>query len=348
MQTTEQATGLDLAALDRYLRVALPGLAGAAVAERIPGGQSNPTFFITYDNRRMVLRKQPPNVLPSAHAIDREYRVMSALRNSGVPVPETVLYCADADVIGTPFYLMERLEGRVFGDCALPGVAPEERRAMYLSMADTLAALHRVDPAAVGLADYGKQGDYFARQLARWSRQWESVKTREVPELTRLLEWLPSNVPVSDLSAISHGDFRIGNLMFHPTEPRVVGVLDWELSTLGHPLADLAYSALAWRLLPTEYMGMRGKDLAALGIPDEQEYLARYYGQVGHGEQATAFHTAFALFRLSVIFEGIGARARAGAAASADGEEVGKLGVAFAQRAVEVIDNAAQSAGRQA
>ncbi|SFV12651.1 phosphotransferase family protein [Pseudoduganella namucuonensis] len=352
MQATEQAPGLNVAALDRHLRIALPGLAGQMAAERIAGGQSNPTFFITYDNRRMVLRKQPLNVLPSAHAIDREYRVMSALRGGAVPVPDTILYCADAAVIGTPFYLMERIEGRVFADCALPGVAPAERRAMYLAMADTLAALHRVDPAAVGLADYGKRGDYFTRQLARWSRQWESAKTRDVPELARLLEWLPAHVPGSELSAISHGDFRIGNLMFHPTEPRVVGVLDWELSTLGHPLADVAYSALAWRLLPGEYMGMRGADLTALGIPAEEEYLSRYYSQAGHGERATAFHTAFALFRLAVIFEGIAARARAGLAASEDGAEVGKLGVAFARRAIEVIDNAsdqdnaASSAGR--
>lgn len=341
MPLNETALTLDVAALDVFLRGAIGQLEGPLAVERIAGGQSNPTFFVSYANRRMVLRKQPPSVLPSAHAIDREFRIMSALRASSVPVPEMVLYCSDTAIIGTPFYMMERLEGRVFSDCSLPGADPGERRAMYLAMAEALAKLHRIDPAAIGLADYGKAGGYFVRQLGRWARQWELTKTRELPEMTRLLDWLPKHVPQSDVSGISHGDFRIGNLMFHPTEPRVVGVLDWELSTLGHPLADLAYSALAWRLLPSEYMGMRGKDLAALGIPSEQEYLERYYLHAGHGEPVAAFHYAFALFRLAVIFEGIAARAQAGTAASQDGAEVGKLSVAFARRAMEVIDTAA-------
>lgn len=334
---TRQSGGVPLAALDAYLRDRLPALAGALAVERIPGGQSNPTFFVSYDNERLVLRKQPPSVLPSAHAIDREFRIMSALRGTGLPVPEMAHYCADAAVIGTPFYLMRRLEGRVFADCSLPGVSPDDRRAMYFDMADTLARLHRVDWQALGLADFGKPGNYFARQIGRWTRQWRLSKTCEIPEIEFLIEWLPQNIPAGDATAIAHGDYRIGNLMFHPTEPRVVGILDWELSTLGHPLADLAYSALAWRLLPTEYMGMRGLDLAALGIPDEQAYLERYYASSATSERAGPFHFAFSLFRIAVIFEGIAARARAGASSSDNAAEVGALSAALARRAVEQI-----------
>ena len=340
MQNPERQPDLDTARLDAFLRREIAGLEGEMTMAKIPGGQSNPTFFVSYDNRRLVLRKRPANALPSAHAVDREFRVMRALRASAVPVPETLLYHDGDDIIGSAFYVMERLEGRVFSDCSLPGVAPEERRTMFLAMADTLADLHRVDWNAVGLGDYGKPGNYFQRQIARWSRQWELSKRRDMPELTRLLAWLPANLPDGDVTAISHGDFRIGNLMFHPTEPRVVGVLDWELSTLGHPLADLAYSALAWRLLPTEYMGMRGADLAALGIPTESEYLQRYYERMGGGDRVQPFHYAFALFRLAVIFEGIAARAQSGQASSANAAEVGELSVDFARRAIEAIEAA--------
>lgn len=326
--------------LETFLRATVPGIDGEMKLERIGGGQSNPTFFVSFDNRRVVLRKQPPNVLPSAHAIDREFKVMSALRGTDVPVPNMVLFHASSEVIGTPFYIMDRVEGRVFSDCALPGVAPDDRRAMYFAMADTLARLHRVDWQAVGLADYGKPGNYFSRQIARWSKQWELSKTRELPEIDRIAKWLPQNMPESDITTIAHGDFRIGNLMFHPTEPRVVAVLDWELSTLGHPLADLAYSALAWRLLPSEYVGMRGMDLVSLGIPTEADYLNRYASAGGCEQPIRPFHYAFALFRLAVIFEGIAARARSGAASSDNASEVGELSVAFAMRAIEVIDGA--------
>jgi aminoglycoside phosphotransferase (APT) family kinase protein len=338
MQNPEYQAGLETAKLDAFLRREIAGLEGRMTVEKIPGGQSNPTFFVSYDNRRLVLRKRPANALPSAHAVDREFRVMRALRDSAVPVPDALLYHDGEDIIGTAFFVMERLEGRVFSDCSLPGVTPAERGAMFLAMADTLADLHKVDWNAVGLADYGKPGNYYQRQIARWSRQWEPSKRRDLPELTRLLAWLPANIPAGDTTAISHGDFRIGNLMFHPTEPRVVGVLDWELSTLGHPLADLAYSALAWRLLPTEYMGMRGADFEALGIPTEAAYLQRYYDRMGDDARVEPFHYAFALFRLAVIFEGIAARAHAGQASSANAAEVGELSVDFARRAIEAID----------
>jgi aminoglycoside phosphotransferase (APT) family kinase protein len=330
---------LNTARLDAYIRKELGGLDGELLLESIAGGQSNPTFFVSYGNRRLVLRKQPQgHTLPSAHAVDREYRIMAALGRSDVPVPGMVLFCNDREVVGTPFYLMDRLEGRVFSDCTLPGIASADRRAMYLAMAETLARLHRVDWAASGLSDYGRPGNYFARQIDRWTRQWTLSKTREIPQIDQLVRWLPDQIPADDTTTIAHGDFRIGNLMFHPTQPRVVGVLDWELSTLGHPLADLAFSALAWRLKPDEHMGMRGCDLDALGIPTEQEYLEHYYRHAGTTQQVLPFHFAFALFRLAVIFEGIAARARSGAAVADNAAEIGKLSLTFARRAIEVIE----------
>lgn len=336
--TADNDFGFDPDRLDRYLCREIGGLRGKPCIERIAGGQSNPTFFVSYENRNLVLRKQPAVVLPSAHAVDREFRIMKTLGQTDVPVPAALIYCDDVEVIGTKFYVMEKLEGRVFADPWLPGVAPEDRRAMFLSMADTLAALHRVDWEGVGLSDYGRPGDFFERQIGRWTRQWHLSKTREIPDIDQLADWLPKNIPAGSECAISHGDFRIGNLMFHPTEPRVVGVLDWELSTLGHPLADLSYSALAWHLLPDEYMGMKSLDLDGMGIPAEQEYLEHYYRAVGSPSRATPFHFIFSLFRLAVIFEGIASRAKSGVANSSRAEEVGNLSVIIARRAMEELE----------
>lgn len=326
------------ARLDAFLHQALPDLRGVLRLERIGGGQSNPTFFASYDNRRLVLRTKPAGVvLPSAHAIDREYRVMQALAASELPVPRMVLYHAQPDVIGTPFYLMERVDGRVFADATLPGLEPAERRAIYFAMAETMAKLHRVDVAAVGLAGYGKPGNYFERQLARWNKQWVLSRTRPNPELDALLAWLEAHLPRDEQCGLVHGDFRLGNLMFHPTEPRVVAVLDWELSTLGHPLADVAYNACAWRTLPGEYGGLRGLDLASLGIPGEDAYLAAYCRAVGREQRAAPFHYGFALMRWSVIFEGIAARAASGTAAGEDAAAVGALAGAMARRGLEAV-----------
>lgn len=326
--------------LDAWLRQALPDLRGTMRLERIGGGQSNPTFFVSYDNRQMVLRKQPGGggLLPSAHAIDREYRVMQALAASKLAVPAMILFHSDPALIGTPFYLMERLQGRVFANCELPGMAPAERRAIYLAMAETMACLHTVDWAAIGLADYGRQGGYFSRQIARWSKQWEMSKTAANPDIDRLVPWLRAHLPDEAETTISHGDFRLGNLMFHPTEPRVIAVLDWELSTLGHPLADVAFNCMAYHTLPSEYGGIRGLDLQALGIPQESEYLRHYYRASGRADGVTAFHFAFALFRMAVIFQGIAARAASGNAVADNAAEVGTLAQAFARRAVEFID----------
>lgn len=333
---------LPTSALDAFLRERLAGLRGPMRLERIGGGQSNPTWFVSFDNRELVLRKQPAGaLLPGAHAVDREARAMQALQATALPVPHVVLFHADPALLGTPFYLMERVPGRVFADAALPGLAPAERRAIYLAMADTMATLHKVDWRAAGLADYGRHGGYFARQIARWSSQWERSRTRPNGDIERLREWLPAHLPEDTQTTVCHGDFRLGNLMFHPSEPRVVAVLDWELSTLGHPLADVAFNAMAWRTLPTEYGGLRGLDIAALGIPSEAEYLRHYYRASGRRDGVTPFHFAFALFRMAVIFEGIAARAAAGNAASDDAASVGRLSAAFARRAIEFVDGRA-------
>jgi aminoglycoside phosphotransferase (APT) family kinase protein len=339
MHTVESAPEFNALHLDAFLREAISGLEGPMTLERVSGGQSNPTFFVSFANRRLVLRKKPAGeILPSAHAVDREFRILNALAATELPVPKTVLFHGESDIVGTPFYLTERIEGRVFSDCSLPGMSPAERQAIYLSMAETMARLHKVDWKAIGLSDYGRPGNYFQRQIARWSKQWVMSKTRENPDIDRLLSWLPANIPDDDSTTISHGDFRLGNLMFHPTEPRVIAVLDWELSTLGHPLADVAFNCTTWRTLPAEYGGIRELDLNGLGIPTETEYLAHYYRLAGCSTGVTPFHFAFAFLRWAVIFEGIAARAKSGIATADNASEVGLLGHAMARRGIEAID----------
>jgi aminoglycoside phosphotransferase (APT) family kinase protein len=326
------------AALDSYLRRHIGGLEGTMHIAPIAGGQSNPTFFVTFGNRRLVMRKQPPGkLLPSAHAVDREHRIISALAGTPVPVPPALLFCSDPQPIGTPFYVMERVEGRIFHDCTLPGISKDERRAMYRAMAQTLAALHSVDYGAVGLGGYGKPGNYFARQISRWSKQWELSRTREDANVEKLIEWLPEYIPADDTTSLVHGDYRAGNLMFHPTEPRVVAVLDWELSTLGHPLSDVAHTAIAWLTATDEYGGLIGVDIAAAGIPPLDEYVADYNAAAATPITLTDFHKAFALFRWTIIFEGIAARAKAGNAAAGNASQAGELAAIFAKRAVAAI-----------
>jgi aminoglycoside phosphotransferase (APT) family kinase protein len=336
-----QPADFDPARLETVLRGVLPGATGPMQLVAISGGQSNPTFFLHLGSHRYVLRKRPPGVLlPSAHAIDREYRVMQALAGTGVPVPRMILYHDDPTVIGTPFYLMERLDGRVFHDCALPGLLPDERRAIYLSIAETLARLHSIVPSDVGLADFGRPGNYFARQTERWSKQWRgSPSAGSIPALDELATWLAHHLPPDDgESGIAHGDFRVGNMMFHPTEPRVVGVLDWELSTLGHPLADLGFCCLAWHLRPDEFHGIAGLDRESLGIPSQTEFVAHYLEHMRPGPGSLLpFHLAFALFRFAVIFVGIANRARAGNAAAENAAEIGHLAQNFSERALEII-----------
>lgn len=331
--------GFDARSLRDHLARVLPETSGEMHLERISGGQSNPTFFVKFSGGGdFVLRKQPPGpLLPSAHAIDREYKVMTALAETDVPVPRMLHFCEDKGVIGTPFYVMARLYGRVFHDSAVPGIASDERRAVYDAMNETLARLHLVDWRAVGLGDYGKPGNYFARQVARWSRQYQASKTRNIGEIERLASWLPDHIPPGDDTAIAHGDYRLGNLMFHPTEPRVIAVLDWELSTLGHPLADLGYNCMIWHAAPSEFGGIAGLDLPALGIPEMEEYAATYCRRTGRPDGLQPFHLAFALFRFAVILEGIAGRAAQGNAAADDAKDVGRLSVAYAARGCSVV-----------
>lgn len=329
----------DAAVLAAYLRSQLPELDGEMHLERIGGGQSNPTFFVTFDKgRQLVLRKQPPGeLLKSAHAVDREYRIMRALKDTPVPVPDALLFCEDRSIVGTPFYVMERLQGRVMSNYALPGIPAEERKSYLFAMADTLATLHAVDWKAIGLGDYGKPGNFFERQIARWTKQWHASKVSENPHVEQLIEWLPANIPAGDETTIAHGDFRLGNLMFHPTEPKVIAVLDWELSTLGHPLADAAYSSLPWLTHSDVFEGIRELDLEANQLPSQAEYLDRYLQSSGRSSRVEPFHHIFSLFRFAVILEGITARARAGNAVAQDAVAVGGLSTRFARYAAELI-----------
>lgn len=323
-----EAHRFDVAVLERYLADRIPGLAGPLTVEQFKGGQSNPTFRLRAGERSYVLRRKPPGkLLPSAHAVDREYRVITALAATDVPVPRTYCLCTDETVIGSMFFVMEDVAGRVLWDPQLPGMTREERRAIFTEMNRVIVALHGVDYAAMGLADYGKPGNYFARQIDRWSKQYKASETEPIPAMDRLIEWLPGNIPAGDETALVHGDFRLDNMIFHPTEPRVLAVLDWELSTLGHPMADFAYHAMAWRLSSQEFRGLRGCDLPSLGIPSEAEYLDMYLARRAKPRPAPKdweFYLAFNLFRAAAIFQGVMARAVGGNAASAQAMETGR------------------------
>ena len=304
------------------------------------GGQSNPTFLVVTDRGEYVLRKQPPgDLLPSAHAVDREFRVIEALSRTEVPVPRALLFCPYRDVVGTPFYLMERLRGRIFWEPTLPELEAEERAGIYGGMADALARLHMADWQAIGLSDFGRPGNYFERQISRWAKQWEGSRTRDNPAIDRLAEWLPGHVPDSQETAICHGDFRLDNMIFHPTEPRVIGILDWELSTLGHPLADLAYNCMPYINPPEAFRGMQGLDLGPLGIPDMASYLALYAEKTGRRDSITPFHLAFSLFRIAVILEGVIARGKRGNASSGDASSHGDRATLLAERGWEIANH---------
>ncbi len=334
------AVDFDPARLESFLRGRF-GEAAMAL-ERIGGGQSNPTYFVDHGEKRMVLRKKPAGpILRGAHAIDREFRVLEALAPTGVPVPEPLLYHEDDALLGTPFYLMERLDGRVFHDCSLPGLSRRERRAIYFAMAETMARLHAVVPKDVGLGDYGRPGNYFERQIGRWTRQLRESPSERISALEKVAEWLPQHLPADDgRVSIAHGDFRLGNLLFACDRPEVIGILDWELSTLGHPLADLGFCSMTWHSSPDEYGGILGLDLAELGIPTQHEFLERYFAHAAPTAPLERFHLVFSLFRFAVIFIGIADRARTGNAAAPDAAAVAPLAGRFARRALEVIDGA--------
>jgi aminoglycoside phosphotransferase (APT) family kinase protein len=319
-QTTGVRSGheLDTANLEAYLVAHVAGFKGPLEIRQFEGGQSNPTYLVRTAGKEYVLRKKPPGqLLPSAHAVEREHRVMKALAGS-VPVPPILAMCDDAAVLGTPFFIMGCVDGRVFRQPHLPGVSAAERAAMYDDMAAVLARLHCVDANAVGLGDYGKPGNYYARQIGRWSRQYVAAKTGEIPEMDRLMAWLPANIPAGDATAIVHGDYRVENLIFHPTEPRIVAIVDWELSTLGHPLADLAYNCLTYRLPPEALGRSETVDQDRSGMPDEAAYVATYLRHTGRAELLDwNFYLAFSMFRLASILQGVYARGLQGNAASA-------------------------------
>lgn len=318
----------DEARLEQYLAERMPGFRGPLRVSQFLSGQSNPTFLLETRDARLVMRKKPPGtLLQSAHQVEREFRVISALAPTPVPVPRTDLLCEDPGVIGTAFFVMEYVEGRIFIDPLLPELSRDERAALYDSMNQTLATLHGVDFAAVGLGDYGRPQAYVARQVARWTRQYQASVIDPIPEMDRLIEWLPKHIPAGDETTVAHGDFRLGNLIVHPTEPRVVAVLDWELSTLGHPLADLAWNCLAYHYPPgLEDIGsFAGQALDALGIPAEHDYLTSYCRRVGRANVGDfLFFVAFALFRAAAIAQGIAMRAKLGNASGPDAEQRGR------------------------
>jgi aminoglycoside phosphotransferase (APT) family kinase protein len=316
----------DLDHLGRYLRANVEGYRGPLQAEQFRGGQSNPTFLLRTPERRYVLRRKPPGkLLPSAHAVDREYRVISALHGAGIPVARTYALCQDDGVIGTAFYIMEYVEGRVLWDGSLPGMQREERRAIYDELNRVIAALHQVDYIAVGLGDFGKPGNYLERQIARWSKQYRASQTENIEAMERLMEWLPQHIPPGDDTCIVHGDYRLDNVIYHPSEPRILAVLDWELSTLGHPLADFAYHCMGWRLTPGEFRGIGELDLAALGIPSEAEYVAMYCRRTGRSAIPNwDYYLAYNMFRLAAILQGIMGRVVDGTASSQHAIESGR------------------------
>ncbi|WP_062731464.1 phosphotransferase [Sphingobium abikonense] len=316
----------DEAALARWMESHVAGFAGPIQVEQFKGGQSNPTYKLTTPGRTYVLRRKPPGeLLRGAHAVEREARVLTALGRAGYPVAHVHGLCTDDAVIGSWFYVMDMVEGRIFWDAAFPEIHEDERAAYFAAMNETLAQLHRFDPETVGLGDYGRPGNYFERQIARWSRQYlEDKAAGRDPGMDRLIEWLPTAIPPGDETRIVHGDFRCDNMIFHPTQPRVLAVLDWELSTLGHPLADFAYHAMMYRMPPDIVAGLGGADPRPLGIPTEEEYRAAYCRNVGRApipDADYAFYIAFNFFRMAAIFHGIKGRVIRGTAASVHARE---------------------------
>ncbi len=335
----------DLGALEQYLQRELPGFGGPLRIEQFKGGQSNPTYKLITPQRTYAMRSKPGPVaklLPSAHAIEREFRVMSALAGTDVPVAQMFLLCADESVIGRTFYVMQFVEGRVLWEQSLPGFSREGRAEVYDEMNRVIAALHSVDVGAVGLPDFGKPGNYFQRQLGRWSKQYIASQLQVIPEMDRLIDWLPAHLPASALDAsqvsIVHGDYRLDNLIFDASAPRIAAVLDWELSTLGHPLADFSYHCMAWHIPPGTFRGIGGLDHAALGIPNERDYVRRYCERTGRADPDALmadwnFYLAYNLFRLAAITQGIAKRVVEGTAASAQARASGDATLALAQLA---------------
>jgi aminoglycoside phosphotransferase (APT) family kinase protein len=327
----------DIAALQKYMHQHVDGFSGHLSAEQFNGGQSNPTFKLsTSTGQRYVLRTKPgpsAKLLASAHAIDREFRVMEALNKAAFSVARQYVLCNDESVIGRAFYVMDFVDGRVMWDQAMPGMSKVQRAAHYDEMNRVIAQLHTIDYAAIGLTDYGKPGNYFTRQIDRWTKQYKASETEKIGAMDALIEWLPKNIPAGDETSIVHGDYRVDNMIFHPTEPRVLAVLDWELSTLGHPLADFSYHCLSWHISPGQFRGIRGLDHKALGIPSEQEYIAKYSERTGKTIRMEDFryYLAYNLFRMAAIAQGIMKRYMDGTASSEQALKTGKIAVPMAE-----------------
>jgi aminoglycoside phosphotransferase (APT) family kinase protein len=333
---------LDTVKLAAYLSIHVDGFQGPLSAEKFAGGQSNPTFLLKAASGNYVLRRQPPGeLLKGAHAVDREFRVLAALRDTDVPVARAYHLCNDAEVIGSMFYVMSFEQGRIFWDPALPELPRADRAPLYGELIRVLAALHSVDINAVGLGDYGRAGNYFERQVGMWTKQYRASETERIEAMETLIAWLPANMPADDGQlGLVHGDYRLDNLIFHPTEARVLAVLDWELSTLGHPLADLAYFCMCLRLPSSGHIaGLAGKNREELGVPSEAELVAQYCALRGIGEiENWTFCLAFSFFRLAAILQGVLKRALGGNASSDKAVEVGKMAGYLAQLAVDVIE----------
>lgn len=330
----------DEAKLHAYLRANAEGFEGPLEVRQIAGGQSNPTFELTSGGRKYVMRKKPPGqLLKSAHQVDREYKIMKALAVTDVPVPPMVVLCEDDSVIGTTFYVMRFVEGRIFRDPQLPDQSPADRAKIYDSMNDVLAKLHKVDVNAVGLGDFGKPGNYYERQVARWITQYRGAQTDDIPSMEELIRWMPLNIPKDDTVTIAHGDYRLENSIYHPTEPRMVAVLDWELSTIGHPMADLAYNCMGYHLINPRQGGLVGADFAKMGIPREEDYVRRYCERVGRPYPIANwnFYLAFAIFRLASIAQGVYKRGLDGNASSENAATMGSTAPFLADNAWRMI-----------
>lgn len=316
--------------LTRFMRDHVEGFTGGIDVRQFKGGQSNPTFLIHAESgKEYVLRCKPPgHLLPSAHAVEREFQVITALGNSDVPVPKTYALCEDASVIGTAFYIMDCVQGRIMWDPRLPDMSKQARADIYYELNRVIAALHSVDFAEVGLGTYGKTENYLERQVARWTKQYRASETEKIEAMDKLIEWLPRHIPLHEKTGIVHGDYRLDNVVFHPTEPRIIAVLDWELSTLGHPLVDFAYHCMTWRLPEGEFRGLGVANYEALGIPSEQAYVSEYCmrtGREGIPDSEWEYYMVFNMFRLAGILQGIMARAMQGNASSKQASDNGRL-----------------------
>ena len=329
--------------LGEYLEQHIPNFRGPLTAKKFEGGQSNPTYLLTTPERQYVLRRKPPGkLLRGAHAVDREYRILSALYPTPLPVAEALHLCADDDIIGSMFYVMEFKEGRILWDPELPGMEPAERRAIYTEMNRVLAELHKVDIVAANLEDYGKQGGYFSRQTHTWSKQYRAAETQKIEAIEALIVWLEDNIPADDgLVSITHGDYRLDNMMFHNDKPEVIAVLDWELSTIGHPYADLAYQCMQYYMPKGEGLpGLAAANLEELGIPTEQEYVQMYCQRMGFDEIPNwNFYLAFSLFRLAAICQGVKKRSEIGTASSAKADQYGAIVEPLAKIALGLTKN---------